>query len=123
MIIVAMGVSGSGKTTIDTMLADAIRCRFGEFRGIYSAPVLVELVRARRPQAERLGGKVEISRRVKGGVKVDQWGGGVSARRQVGGEKPIKPVSGTAQRASGQSDIGQSEVDTSGRQGYGFAQG
>jgi gluconokinase len=30
MIIVVIGVSGSGKTTIDTMLADGIRCRFLE---------------------------------------------------------------------------------------------
>ena len=36
MIIVVMGVSGSGKTTIGTMLADAIRCPFLEGDSLHS---------------------------------------------------------------------------------------
>jgi gluconokinase len=36
MIIVAMGVSGSGKTTIGKMLADAIRCSFLEGDSLHS---------------------------------------------------------------------------------------
>ena len=36
MIIVVMGVSGSGKTTIGMMLADAIRCRFLEGDSLHS---------------------------------------------------------------------------------------
>jgi gluconokinase len=36
MIVVIMGVSGSGKTTIGTMLADAIRCRFLEGDSLHS---------------------------------------------------------------------------------------
>lgn len=36
MIIVIMGVSGSGKTTIGTMLADAIGCRFLEGDSLHS---------------------------------------------------------------------------------------
>jgi len=36
MIVVIMGVSGSGKTTIGTMLADAIRCPFLEGDSLHS---------------------------------------------------------------------------------------
>ena len=36
MIIVVMGVSGSGKTTIGKMLADAIRCSFLEGDSLHS---------------------------------------------------------------------------------------
>ena len=36
MIIVVMGVSGSGKTTIGKMLADAIRCPFLEGDSLHS---------------------------------------------------------------------------------------
>jgi len=36
MIIVVMGVSGSGKTTIGTMLADAIQCSFLEGDSLHS---------------------------------------------------------------------------------------
>jgi hypothetical protein len=45
--------------------------------------------------------------------------------RPGGGEKPIKPVSGTAQRASlpPSERPGQCEIDTRGPQAYGFAQG
>ena len=52
-----------------------------------------------------------------------RWGE-VSAGRPGGGEKPIKPVSGTAQRARlpPNERPGQSEVDTRGWLAYGFAQ-
>ena len=36
MIVVIMGVSGSGKTTIGTMLADAIHCPFLEGDSLHS---------------------------------------------------------------------------------------
>ena len=36
MIVVLMGVSGSGKTTIGTMLADAIHCPFLEGDSLHS---------------------------------------------------------------------------------------
>jgi carbohydrate kinase (thermoresistant glucokinase family) len=36
MIIVVMGVSGSGKTTIGTLLADALQCSFLEGDSLHS---------------------------------------------------------------------------------------
>lgn len=36
MIVVTMGVSGSGKTTVGTMLADAIHCPFLEGDSLHS---------------------------------------------------------------------------------------
>jgi carbohydrate kinase (thermoresistant glucokinase family) len=36
MIVVVMGVSGSGKTTVGTMLADAMKCPFLEGDSLHS---------------------------------------------------------------------------------------
>lgn len=43
MIIVIMGVSGSGKTTIGKMLADAIQCRFLEGDSLHSKQIIEKM--------------------------------------------------------------------------------
>jgi gluconokinase len=45
MIVVVMGVAGSGKSTVGTMLADAMRCAFLDGDSLHSAANVLKLTR------------------------------------------------------------------------------